>query len=306
MILVIGSINMDVSFRVDELPQPGETVLATAMKKSPGGKGANQAVAASKLGGHVTMLGCLSDDEDSRSLLKSMKTAGVDISHIRIVEGRSAPTAFICVSARGENNIVVNPATNNLVTPEYIHEYEGLFEKATYCVLQMEIPYETVKEAIALCKKYGVKIVFNPSPIGGVSTELLYHVQLVVPNENEAAVLLGCKSYSEVTENALQKFVQAFDIGCMVITLGGKGCICVQPDRPIRRFPTIPREAVDTTGAGDTFLGALVTRLAENVSLEQAISFANTASGIEVMRKGAQNAMPTRKEVEDEYKKSLG
>ena len=254
----------------------------------------------------MTMLGCLSDDEDSRSLLKSMKTAGVDISHIRIVEGRSAPTAFICVSARGENNIVVNPATNNLVTPEYIHEYEGLFEKATYCVLQMEIPYETVKEAIALCKKYGVKIVFNPSPIGGVSTELLYHVQLVVPNENEAAVLLGCKSYSEVTENALQKFVQAFDIGCMVITLGGKGCICVEPDRPIRRFPTIPREAVDTTGAGDTFLGALVTRLAENVSLEQAISFANTASGIEVMRKGAQNAMPTRKEVEDEYKKSLG
>ena len=151
-----------------------------------------------------------------------------------------------------------------------------------------------------------MKIVFNPSPIGGVSTELLYHVQLVVPNESEAAVLLGCKSYSEVTENALQKFVQAFDIGCMVITLGGKGCICVEPDRPIRRFPTIPREAVDTTGAGDTFLGALVTRLAENVSLEQAISFANTASGIEVMRKGAQNAMPTRKEVEDEYKKSLG
>lgn len=168
MILVIGSINMDVSFRVRELPRPGETVLSCSCKKSPGGKGANQAVAASRLGSQVIMLGCLGDDEDSQTLIRSMRAAGVNTDHLRISKGQSSPCAFICVSDSGENCIVVNSSTNQNVTPEYLLENEALFDEVSHCVMQMEIPAETVKTALALCKKHQVQAILNPSPVDGL------------------------------------------------------------------------------------------------------------------------------------------
>lgn len=305
MILVVGSINMDVILQVRHIPQPGETILASGIRKSPGGKGANQAAAASKLGGDVVLLGCLSDDTHSRILLESLQRANVNIEHIKIIPGINSPSAFICVSESGENCIVVDSGSNAYVSPEFVREKENLFNQAEYCVMQLEIPQETVREVKKLCEKHGVKMILNPSPMKGVPIDIVDHVNILVPNEDEAAYLLGVNCFAEADQDKLQGFLQQHSIETMIVTLGKDGCLLVRRDEKPRHIKTIPRKAVDTTGAGDTFLGAFATMSAEGKSLEESIMMSNIASGLQVMKCGAQEAIPERKVVDYEYKKGL-
>ncbi len=302
MILVIGSMNMDVSFKVKDIPHPGETVMAYGVEKSSGGKGANQAYAASKLGGSVVMLGCVGEDENGTALLDSLKSAGVDISHIKRQSDKTTSSAFICVSSSGENCIVVDSSANQLVSPEYLISKEALFDEAEYCVLQMEIPTETVSCAIELCKKHSVKVVLNPSPLTSFNESFLYGVDYLVPNESEAAALIGI-DYEKTGDDDWNAFMHKYSIRNLIITLGKDGCCCYDGVNPSVVFPSRKRDAVDTTGAGDTFLGAFVSALSKGKAISEAICYANTASGIEVTRHGTQKAVPTKDEVEYELEK---
>lgn len=302
MILVIGSINMDISFRVKNIPHAGETVMSHGVEKSSGGKGANQAYAASKLGGEVTMLGCVGRDENGEALLSSLESAGVDITHVKKQIGCASSSAFICVSDNGENCIVVDSSANKLVSTKYLVENESLFKDAEYCVLQMEIPAETVSEAIKLSRKHNVKVVLNPSPLTSFNDALLYGVDYLVPNEAEASSLIG-NDYEKTKEDDWMSFMQKYDIGNMIITLGKHGCRYYDGVNPSVLFPSEKKNAVDTTGAGDTFLGALVAALSNGKTITDAVVYANTASGIEVTRRGTQKAVPTKEEVEYELEK---
>ena len=297
MILVVGSINMDVCLKVPSIPAPGETVLSGHVMKSPGGKGANQAVAAAKLGADVTMLGCVGSDENGEALLVSLKNAGVYTEKILRAADTPTSTAYICVAESGENCIVVDPTANMLVTPSYVLSHEELFREAEYCVLQMEIPPDTVRAVKGLCRQYQVKVVFNPSPMSPAAKSLLEDTYCLIPNETEAAELLG-RPFEETSEEDWQAFLRRYNISKLVITLGKEGCRLYEAGKDSVFCAARRVTAVDTTGAGDTFLGAFVAADSERRSAEETLRFANTASGIEVTRPGAQCAMPTRAEVE--------
>ena len=298
MVLVIGSINMDVNILLETILQPGETQLCReAVFKSPGGKGANQAVAAAKLGAEVVMLGCVGKDTDGETMLASLRQAGVNTDHVLVKEDCPTSTAYINVAASGENAIAVDPTANMHVSADYVRAHPELFARADYCIFQLEIPVETVKAAKVLCRKYGVRTVLNPSPANPRTQELLSGIDYLIPNETEAAALLG-KPYEEAAENDWQAFMEKNHIGHMVITLGADGCKYWQAGKESVCCPTKPRQAMDTCGAGDTFLGGFVAALAEGKPEAEAISFANAAAGIQITRSGAQAAMPTRDEVE--------
>lgn len=299
MILVVGSINMDICLRVNDIPRPGETVLSGGMTKNPGGKGANQAVAAAKLGADVTMLGCVGDDEHGAMLLKSLSDAGVDTRYILRKEQCATSCAYICVADSGENSIVVDSSANSAVSSEYLLQHEQLFEKADFCVMQMEIPMETVKMAVQLCQKHKVKVALNPSPLSSFDPSVLHGVSCLVPNEAEASALLG-KAFAQAGREELSAFMKRYGIEHMIVTQGKKGCSSYRDGEPDIHVEASPRKAVDTTGAGDTFLGAVITALSRGMDTKDALVFANAASGIAVTRRGAQQAMPTAQEVANE------
>ena len=300
MVLVVGSINMDVNILLEHILRPGETLLCrSSVFKSPGGKGSNQAVAAAKLGADVVMLGCVGKDENGQQMLASLQSAGVNTDYVMVKEDCPTSTAYINVAANGENAIAVDSSANMHVSAEYVTSHAELFAKADYCVFQLEIPVETVKAAIGLCRKYNVKTVLNPSPMHPRAVELLTGIDYLIPNETEAEGLLG-KPYEETTDADWQAFMEKYRLGHMVITLGSQGCKYYEAGKAPVLYPTRPRQAVDTCGAGDTFLGGFVTAMAEGKNEADAISFAASAAGIQITRSGAQAAMPTRTEVEED------
>jgi len=302
MILVVGSINMDVNILLDHILRPGETLLCRgSVFKSPGGKGSNQAVAAAKLGAQVVMLGCVGKDENGQQMLSALSSAGVDTRYVMVREDQPTSTAYINVAMSGENAIAVDSSANMLVSPEYVQSHEDLFKQADYCVFQLEIPVETVRAACALCRKHGVKTVLNPSPMHPEAQSLLTGIDYLIPNETEAEGLLG-KPYDQSTEEDWQAFMARHQLGNMIITLGSQGCRYFAAGSPSVGYPTRKRQAVDTCGAGDTFLGGFVTALSESKNAADAIAFASAAAGIQITRSGAQAAMPSRQEVEKDLR----
>lgn len=303
MILVVGSINMDICMKVDTIPTPGETVLAEQVTKNCGGKGANQAVAAARAGADITILGCVGKDENGEQLLLSLENAGVNTDYIMKSSDSPSSTAYICISKNGENSIVVDSSSNKLVSVEYLEAHEFLFENADYCIVQMEIPVETVKYAIELCKEHNVKIIMNPSPLSKFDIGLVHGVDYLMPNKLELSELLG-KNSELICDEDCRKFMKNNSIRNMVVTLGSLGCKIFDYNN-VTLIKAQKRKVVDTTGAGDTFLGAFVTAISESKTINDAALFANIASGISVTRFGAQGSMPERKEVDYEFKKSF-
>lgn len=297
MILVVGSINMDIVFQVQDIPRPGETVMAGGTRKSPGGKGANQAVAAAKLGADVVMLGCIGKDGNGAALRASMEAAGVNTAYLLEAESTDTSCAYICVAASGENCIVVDSSANMRVSPGYLDAHEDLFARAEYCIMQMEIPGETVRHAMQLSRKHGVQVILNPSPLNGFDQTLLDGVDYLIPNEGEAAQLMGVPSVETLTEADWYRFMEAHNIRNIVMTAGKLGAYHFEASGKAAYYPTTQQKAVDTTGAGDTFLGAFAASVSAGKSHAEAIAFANRASGIAVTRSGAQNAMPTLAEL---------
>ena len=293
-ILVIGSLNMDMSIDLAKMPVTGETILGRGIAYKAGGKGANQACAAGKLGGRVRMLGCVGQDEFGQKLVKSLSESGVETDYIK--ESRDLPTgtAVIYVDDNGDNSIVVIPGANMACDIEYLKEQDEQFHWCDYVVLQMEIPYEAVWYSVKRAKELGKMVILNPAPAPDeIPEEILSLVDYLTPNETEIIALNG-KSKDDIREGAEKLLSRG--VSNVIATLGDRGALLV--NRYGETFyPARKVVSVDTTAAGDCFNGAMVAALAEGQSEAEAILFANIASSIAVTRKGAQESLPIREEV---------
>lgn len=292
-IVVVGSLNMDLVARTPHHPQPGETILATDFHTFPGGKGANQAVAAARMGGAVKMIGRVGTDGFGQSLLQTLAKDGVDAAHVQ--RDPEAPTgvALITVNAAGENTIVVVSGANARMTPEDISSAEPILSSAAVLVLQLETPLPVVARAAELAARSGVRVVLNPAPAQPLDASLLSRVDYLVPNQTELAMLSGCDSVPEAVRRLRGRGVRG-----IVLTLGEKGALVVEGDRETP-IPGHAVTVVDTTAAGDAFVGAFAVGLTSGRSAIDAARWGNAAGAITVTRRGAQPSLPTRAEVEE-------
>ncbi len=293
-ILVVGSLNMDLVVTVETHPKPGDTVLGGDTRTIPGGKGANQAAAASKAGGDVAMLGLVGSDAYGDALREALREAGVDTERVRTVEGLSG-VALITVDADGQNMIVVSPGANGKLSPKDFEE--GMLDGAALVVMQLEIPLPTVQTVAEAAAALGVPVLLNPAPAQPLADELLSKIRYLVVNEGEAALLSG----SSVTdaESALAAAQSLRERGAekVVVTLGARGLVWSSDDGEGKLEPHNVK-AIDTTAAGDAFCGAFAVALAEEKGLEPALRFANTAGALATTKEGAQPSLPTREEIE--------
>ena len=296
-VLVIGSLNMDLVATAEKLPLRGETVFGSAFATFPGGKGGNQAVAAAKLGAAVTMVSCIGADGFGDHLKESLAQTGVNIAHIRSVS-ESTGTALITVAAGGANTIVVVSGANNSCGSADVDRALASLPGPGIVVIQHEIPEDTVVYAIHKAKQTGWTVILNPAPARPVKPETLALVDIITPNETEAATLTGRTVGN--TDEALQAAKVLLDkgVGAVVVTLGAQGALYVTSDE-LEQIPAVSVQAVDTTAAGDAYTGALACALAEGQPVRLALRFAAAVAAIAVTRSGAQPAMPWRREVEE-------
>lgn len=279
---------MDLVVTSSRRPGAGETVLGESFKTVPGGKGANQAVAAARLGGEVTMIGRVGDDAFGQDILENFKANAVNTQNVKPVTHSESGTAHI-ILAEGDNSIVFVEAANREVTPEYVDQAAEVIRNADIVLIQQEIPEETVVRVSSLCAEYGTPLLLNPAPARTVPQEVIDNAAYITPNEHEAEILFQGMSPAE----ALRKYPNK-----LFITEGSKGVRYFDGSEEIL-VPTYKVEAVDTTGAGDTFNAAFAVALAEGKPLQESIRFANRAASLSVTKFGAQGGMPTRDEVEE-------
>lgn len=288
-IVIVGSLNMDIILRVSHIPKVGETILTNDIKNAAGGKGANQAVGAGKLGGKVCMIGRVGNDLYGRELYNGLIKNGVDASGIVFDEMLPTGNAYIYVSDNGDNNIVVNPGANSRLSVEQVSSFESIFENASYCLIQMEIPMNTIEYVAAICRKNNIKLILNPAPAQKINYKCFEDCFLVVPNETEIDLIIpGDFTMEEKAYKLLDKSFQN-----VIVTLGEKGCLLINKHTK-QYFSAAAFKAVDTTGAGDSFISGLAVALAEGKDLADAIRFASLAAGITVSREGAQPSLPDK------------
>jgi ribokinase len=286
-ISVIGSSSMDLVVSSKKRPLAGETVLGESFKTVPGGKGANQAVAAARLGAEVSMIGCVGDDHYGKEIMKNFQQNGVNIDNMEPVTGMESGTAHI-ILAEGDNSIIVVKGANDCVTPSFVKKAENIIAQSDIVLIQQEIPEETVEIVGQICKKYKIPLLLNPAPAREISKEVIEAASFITPNEHEASVL-----FKELTQQeALKKFPNKLFI------TEGKAGVRYFDEKQERLILSYPVQVVDTTGAGDTFNAAFAVALAEGMNLEQGLRFANRAASLSVTKFGAQGGMPTRAEVE--------
>ncbi|MFB9569968.1 ribokinase [Saccharopolyspora hordei] len=290
-VAVFGSCNMDLVAYVGTAPKRGETVLGREFHTVPGGKGANQALAAAKAGAAVRMIGAVGADEFGAEIRRVLTESDVDVSGLRTVPGRSG-TAHIVVDDQGGNSIVVVPAANGTVDG-LVEGDEELIAGSQSLLLQLEIPLPGVAAAAAAGRRNGVRVVLTPAPAAELPPEVLSNVDLLVPNEHEAAVLAG----AEDPDRALAELLEL--VPEVVITLGARGSLYGNRDGARVEVPSFPVEAVDTTAAGDTYVGVLSAALGEGADVPEAMRLASAGSAVSVQRTGASSSMPTRQEITD-------
>ena len=299
-ILVIGSLNMDTVVRAPHIPATGETIIGSFVANMLGGKGANQACAAGRLGSSAAMLGLVGRDAFGEELIAGLNRSNVDTSLI----GRSeAPTgqALICVNDDGNNAIIVLSNANGKCDVDRVRAYEHEIAASRYIMLQMEIPEDAVMEAIRLSAKHGRGVILNPAPAKqALPTDILPLIDYLTPNETELSVLTGLPVNDPDEAAAAAKTLIAGGVKAVLATLGSRGALYVTADT-VALYPAEKVKPVDTTAAGDTFNAAFAVRLAEGADIGEAIRFANTAAAISVTRRGAQPSIPTREEVDRFY-----
>ena len=295
-ILVAGSLNMDLRFSMKRMPLEGETVLGDGLLYNPGGKGANQAAAAAKLGGDVAMLGCVGKDGFGDTLAKSLSDCGCDVSRLRRVDAPTG-TASIYVDEMGRNSIVVIAGANACCGVEYLKECEDALERCEVLMLQLEIPYDAVWYLVKKAHALGKTVILNPAPApDAIPKDVLKCVDWLTPNETELARLSGmpCEEPSQIEEAAAK--LQEQGVKNVLVTAGSRGAyLCTGEASEL--IPTQHVKAVDTTAAGDCFNGAFAVGLSEGMAPAAAVEFANMAASISVTREGAQSSLPWRKEV---------
>jgi len=291
-ILVVGSINMDLVVRVPHAPKPGETILGEDFETYPGGKGANQGVAASRMGGEVTMVGRVGNDDFGDTLIQGLVENQIKTTYV--IKDSEAPTgiAMIAVASDGQNIIVVAPGANYEVSPEDVNNTRDLMREADLLLVQLECPLETVSAAIDLAQAYEVPVVLNPAPAQPLSTALLAKVDFLTPNESELALL----SDDDDVENGIDALRNA-GVRHLVLTMGANGARVVS-DGVDEHLPSFEITAVDSTAAGDAFNGALAVGLAEGKPLLEAVRYGIAAGALATTKHGAQPSLPTKKAVE--------
>ena len=296
-VVVVGSANTDMTARVARLPKPGETVLGTGFESLPGGKGANQAVAAARLGASVTFIACVGADGLGDDMVLGLEAEGINTRYV--VRDPDAPTGVALITvdeATGENVIVVASGANAKLSVGLVDMAAALIREADVLVCQLESPLETVAAALKLARAAGRTTILNPAPAQALPDEMLSLVSALTPNETEAALLAGDAA---LTPEAAARTLQARGVGQVAVTLGVAGVLLVSAGGATRIPGRAVAQAVDTTAAGDCFTGALAVALGEGKSLQEAAAFANAAAALSVTKSGAQPSLPSRFEVEE-------
>ncbi len=298
-ILVVGSLNMDMVFNVDHYPEAGETVMSHDFALHSGGKGANQAYAAGKLGGQVHMIGCVGSDAYGRMLTDNLRSVGVDTGAVEVMEGLSSGLAGIAVNKKGENRIIVVPGANACLLPETLDRHDDLIMQSDYVITQLETPVDTVLTLASKAKACGKIMILDPAPARpDLPDELFSLIDILKPNETELQILTGL--LTDTCDNVVRAARQLVEkgVGHVVVTLGERGSVIVDSENAIY-VPAVNVEAVDTTAAGDAFTAGMVCAMAEGCGMEEAVRFANKVSSIVVTRRGAQTSIPDRSETKD-------
>ncbi|GAB2602582.1 ribokinase [Spirosoma areae] len=295
-ILVIGSSNTDMVVKADKLPAPGETVLGGTFLMNAGGKGANQAVAAARLGGQVTFVAKVGSDIFGQQAIDGFRQAGIDTTYVQTDADHPSGVALINVDANGENCITVAPGANANLQPSETKAALQLAAANTLVLLQLEIPLQTVEQVVRQAAQQGLRVILNPAPAQSLPTDLFPHLFLITPNETEAELLTGIRVMDLPTAQQAATRLHDMGVSNVVITLGPKGAYLLMGTQgQVIATPAV--KAVDSTAAGDCFNGALAVALAEGQALPEAVAFACQAASISVTRMGAQASMPTRSEV---------
>lgn len=299
-IVVVGSINLDLVATAPRIPQPGETIIGTGFNTFYGGKGANQAVAVAKLGYPVSMVGNVGDDSFGGQLRHALARAGVDVRFVQTVPGPSG-VALITTAASGENNIVVVPGANGLLTPHSIEQARPLLENAGYILVQLEIPLETVEFLASSAQQRNIPLMLDPAPARELPKDLLRKVTWLTPNESEAEILVKKKINKDEDDSLYEAADQLLDSGApnVLLKLGSRGCLIAEGRQPKQFVAAFRVNAVDTTAAGDAFNAAFAVELLRGRSAKESARIACAAAAVSVTRAGAQPSMPSGLEVEE-------
>jgi ribokinase len=288
---------MDLVTYTSRMPVIGETIMGKSFKQIPGGKGANQADTIAKLGAKVRMIGCVGCDDMGSTLLESLKNDGVDISMVKMVADIATGIASITVDSAGNNSIIVVPGANNMISPSDIEKSIDIIKDSSVVVAQLEVPIDTVRYAMKAAKQMGKLTILNPAPATELEDELLADVDILIPNDTELEILSGIKVKDEADILRAAQVLLGKGVRELIITLGSKGCMHVNKAGS-KIYPAYEVTAVDTTAAGDSFIGAIAVAINEGKSLEEAIYFATAVGALTVTKEGAQSSLPLICEVE--------
>jgi ribokinase len=296
-IIVIGSLNMDLVVSAARLPGTGETIMGESFAIYPGGKGANQAIAAARLGGSVKMVGCVGRDTFGESLLDNLTSNNVDITAVGKDSNSSTGIALITVDNQGSNTIIVVPGANHALLPHDLDGVESIIASSSLVVLQMEIPIETVAHAIDLAKKHKIPVMLNPAPAQQMEKEVLAGIEFLIPNESELAILSGLPVSTMLEIRAAAEKMLQIGVKRLLMTRGDDGVYYVDYQAEII-LPAYSVQAVDTTAAGDAFIGALAVAFVNGEEMDAAIRYGLAAGALAVTKAGAQTSLPTKQELE--------
>ncbi|MNQ30049.1 Ribokinase [compost metagenome] len=296
-LVVLGSVNADHVLRVPHFPRPGETLTGHSYQVVPGGKGANQAVAAARLGAAVSFIARIGDDAIGRQMKAGFAADGIEVSAVEQDERLPTGIAIIYVSDEGENSIGLSTEANGALDIAMVKRHEAMIAGAHTLLLQLEVPLESVFEAAKLARSHGTRVVLNPAPAQPLSAELLALVDLITPNQTEAELLTGVKVSDEASAAQAAARFHQMGIADVMITLGSQGVYCSNAEQQAL-IPGFRVEAVDTTAAGDTFNGALLAAELAGADFHSAVRFAHGAAALSVTRFGAQSSIPGKQEVD--------
>ena len=296
-IVVIGSCNTDMVINMERLPLPGETIIGGHFFMNAGGKGANQAVAAVRLGGNVCFVAKVGNDHFGSRSIEQYKAEGIDVEHITTDNDLPSGVALIMVDAHGENCIAVASGANASLSPDDIERAKGSIEHGDIVLMQLETPMETVEYAARFAHDNGKRVILNPAPAMTLSDALLGSLYMIIANETETEFITGVKITDVDSVCRAADIISNKGVKNVVITLGSKGAF-IKENGAYHKVPAIKVKAVDATAAGDTFCGALCVALAEHKSILEAVEFANKCASVTVTRMGAQSSLPYREEID--------
>lgn len=296
-LVVLGSVNADHVLRVPHFPRPGETLTGHSYQVVPGGKGANQAVAAARLGAPVSFIARIGDDAIGQQMRQGFEQDDIDVSAVELDETLPTGIAIIYVSDEGENSIGISAEANGALSPAMVKRHEAMIADAHTLLLQLEVPLESVFEAAKLARSHGTRVVLNPAPARPLPAELLALVDLITPNQTEAELLTGVKVSDEASAALAADRFHQMGISDVMITLGSQGVYCSNAKQR-QLIPGFRVEAVDTTAAGDTFNGALLAAELAGADFNAAVRFAHGAAALSVTKFGAQSSIPSKVEVD--------